>query len=93
MYLELKSNETKNSNQKGIKSFLGTRETKVKKNKSITDEMPWYHILWFKLTEVFFCCFKQKRNKYAPVAKDEEEAAKEEKVYNCLFCVIYILFI
>ena len=56
----------------------GTREGTVKKQKVNTNDMAWYHQLWFKFREVFFCCFKEERDKL--MGKDEKkEEVKEEK--------------
>ena len=50
--------------------------------------MAWYHKLWFKFREIFFCCFKDEREKLMGMkgekeVKEEEihiEEVKEEKV-------------
>lgn len=66
----------------------GTREGVVKKAKIDTDQMAWYHKLYFKWREVFFCCFKDERDKIMGVktdaddkskAKPEEDEPKEKK--------------
>lgn len=56
----------------------GTREGAVKKSKINTDQMAWYHKLWFKFREVFFCCFKEERDKLMGMRDGEEK--KEVKV-------------
>lgn len=58
----------------------GTREGTAKVNKVNTDQMAWYHQLWFKFTEVFFCCFKEERDKLMGIKDDagKKEATKEE---------------
>lgn len=63
----------------------GTREAAVKKGKVNTEEMAWYHRLWFKFREVFFCCFKDEREKLlqkpvvvVPVEEEEEDEKKKK---------------
>ena len=55
----------------------GTREGTVKSNKVNTDQMAWYHQLWFKFREVFFCCFKDERDKLMGM-KDGGDTDKKE---------------
>lgn len=47
--------------------------------------MAWYHRLWFKFREVFFCCFKDEREKLlqkpvvvVPVEEEEEDEKKKK---------------
>ena len=63
--------------------------------------MPWYHKLWFKFREVFFCCFKDERDKIMGAREEHEnkkvmsqdsddEGEKSPKVCLCLFDYPYV---
>ena len=71
--------------------FIGTRESKIAKQKVERAKLSWNHIIWFKFKELFFCCFKDERQKLYdmvrinnlptidPVTNAAEIAAEEKK--------------
>lgn len=72
--------------------YLGTRESVLKPTND-DDAIPWYHQIWFKFKEVFFCCFdedgdyKLRKKKTKTKTEDIEvcSCSTFQLFLNCLF--------